>query len=107
MYDENISRKVNYWVNKMTKTDINQIFVKNGGIEYLWCSLEWAALNFNQILTSRQVTFRSLQQHKHRVGLNALANRFFILNDKIPLEWFNMSMDTFKVNCKKRFLLCT
>ena len=70
-------------------------------------SLEWAALNFNQILTSRQVTFRSLQQHKHRVGLNALANRFFILNDTIPLEWFNMSLDTFKVNCKKRFLFCT
>ena len=39
-----------------------------------------------------------------RVGLNALSNRFHCLNDLIPLSWLNMSMNTFKVNCKKLLL---
>ena len=43
-------------------------------------SLEWAALNFNQIFTSRQITFKSRHQNVKRVGLNALANRFYIPN---------------------------
>ena len=67
-------------------------------------SLEWAALNFNQILTSRQSKFFSLRGNNKRVGLNAIANRFFILNNRIPLNWFNLSIDSFKVHCKSEFL---
>ena len=65
---------------------------------------EWVALNFNQILTSRQTKFFSAKANKRKVGLNALANRFFILNNRIPLDWFKMSIDTFKVHCKKEFV---
>ena len=65
---------------------------------------EWVHLNFNQILTSRQTTFMSAKNNRKRVGLNAFANRFFILNGRIPLVWFNMSFDCFKVHCKKEFL---
>ena len=67
-------------------------------------TLEWAALNFNMIQTSRQINFKSMKQNKKRVGLNALANRSFILNDKIPLEWFNKSIILFKLKCKEKFL---
>ena len=67
-------------------------------------TLEWAALNFNMILTLRQINFKSMKQNKKRVGLNALANRSFILNDKIPLEWFNKSIILFKLKCKEKFL---
>ena len=45
-----------------------------------------------------------MRQNNKRVGLNALANRAFIANDKIPLDWFNKSLDTFKVKCKEKFL---
>ena len=62
------------------------------------------ALNFNQILTSRQSKFFSLRGNNKRVGLNAIANRFFILNNRIPLNWFNLSIDSFKVHCKSEFL---
>ena len=68
-------------------------------------SLEWVSLNFNQILTSRQTTFKSNKANSKRVGLNALANRLFILNGRIPLSWLNLSLDSFKLKCKKEFLL--
>ena len=43
-------------------------------------TMEWRALNFNQILTSRQTKFLSTKGNKKKVRLNALANRVFILN---------------------------
>ena len=66
---------------------------------------EWLELNFNQVFTSRQTKFITLKTNRRKVGLNALANRAFILNNKIPLEWINMSLNTFKVYWKKEFLI--
>ena len=67
-------------------------------------SLEWQFLNFNQVLTSRQTLFHSIKANLKRVGLNALANRLFILNNKIPLEWLNLSYNSFKIKCKESLL---
>ena len=67
-------------------------------------SMEWVALNVNQINTSRQTNFISTKSHKKRVGLNALANRFFILNNKIPLAELSKSLNTFKIFCKIKFM---
>ena len=58
-------------------------------------SHEWVCLNFNQILTSRQTSFMATRNHRKKVGLNTLANRVFILNNRIPLNWFNKSFNTF------------
>ena len=65
---------------------------------------EWAALNLNQINTSRQIHFVTGKSNLKRVGLNAIANRYHILNGKIPLNNFNESLDSFKIFCKKKFL---
>ena len=65
---------------------------------------EFVGLNFNQILTSRQTNFVSSRNNNLKVGINCLSNRFYILNNKIPLKWFNQSIDTFKIHCKKLFL---
>ena len=67
-------------------------------------TIEWVALNYNQILTSRQTKFKAARANTKKVGLNAFSNRIFILNDKIPLSWFSMTLETFKINCKKEFL---
>ena len=67
-------------------------------------NFEWLSLNFNMIFTSRQTTFMTIKDNTKRVGLNALANRVSILNGKIPLAWFNFTLETFKVKCKKEFL---
>ena len=67
-------------------------------------SLEWCALHFNQILTSRQTKFKSGKSNRLKVGQNALTNRFFILNDQIPIKWLEGGYETFKVKCKKLFI---
>ena len=67
-------------------------------------SIEFTALNFNQILTSRQTRFKTSRNNKTKVGLNSLANRFHALNDQIPLEWLNDSYITYKVKCKNVFI---
>ena len=65
-------------------------------------SLEWVSLNWNQILTSRQFKFEILNVKK--VGLNNLVNRLSALISKIPLDWLNGSLDSFKVKAKKLLL---
>ena len=66
--------------------------------------VEFVGQNFNQILTGRQTNFISLKSNNFKVGINALANRFYLLNNKIPLQWLNLSLNTFKVHCKKLFM---
>ena len=63
-------------------------------------SLEWTSSNVNQILTSRQTHLSILKSNNRKVGLNILTNRQSCLNGKIPLDWLNGSVDSFKVKCK-------
>ena len=56
-------------------------------------------LNWNQILTSRQTNFKILKSNDNKMGLIILTNRLSILNGKIPLDWLNSSIDSFKVKC--------
>ena len=67
-------------------------------------SIEFVHLNQNQILTSRQTNFKTIKSNSFKVGINSLSNRLSHINNQIPLSWLNMSMDTFKVHCKKLFL---
>ena len=60
-------------------------------------TIEWAALNFNQISTPRQINFIAKRANIKKVGLNAFANRVYILNNRIPLSWFDMSIEMFKI----------
>ena len=66
--------------------------------------VEWLMLNDLQVLTSRQTKFVIQKGNNTKVGLNALANRLHIINNKIPLSWLNLSVDTFKVKCKSLLL---
>ena len=68
-------------------------------------SNEFVQLNLNQILTSRQTVFKTSKNNVFKVGMNSLTNRLTHINDTIPLTWLNMSVDTYKVHCKK-LLLC-
>ena len=66
---------------------------------------EFCLLNVNQILTSRQTHFISLKSNNHRVGINRLSNRLYVLNKAIPLDWLNDSSSTYKIKCKKLMLM--
>ena len=88
--DELMMYKLALCLYKLYNTDFNTI--------------EFINLNQNQILTSRQDSFKSLKNNIYKVGHNSLANRLHILNNKIPLKWLNLSMDSFKIHCKRLLL---
>ena len=67
-------------------------------------TFDWTVMNFNQIFTSRQTRFMLLKTNRTKVGLNLMANRFSILNGKIPFLWLNESNTSFKLKCKRLFL---
>ena len=66
--------------------------------------IEFVHLNVLQILTSRQTCFKTLKDNVYKVGMNSLTNRLTHINEIIPLTWLNMSIDTFKVHCKRLIL---
>jgi hypothetical protein len=65
---------------------------------------EWIDLNFDQICTSRQLIFMTNRANKSCVGMNSLTNRFFHLNNKTLLSWLYKSSDSYKIECKNKFL---
>ena len=65
---------------------------------------EWLHLNFNIINTTRQTRFMTKRDNSLKIGLNCPTNRFYVLNNKIPLMWFNKSFDSYKIECKSLFL---
>ena len=65
---------------------------------------DWVSLNLNSINTTRQTKFSTNRTNRLKVGMNQLANRLYLINNKIELDWFNHSVDTFKIKCKKLFL---
>ena len=67
--------------------------------------IEFVLLNMNQILTGRQTHFNSIKSNHFKVGINSLSNRFNELNNKIPLAWLNLSLNSFKIKCKSLFLI--
>ncbi len=67
-------------------------------------NIDWINLNFNQMLSRRQTFFETTNTSNYRIGSNFLSNRLHILNKKIPLEWLNSPLNSFKIKCKKLFL---
>ena len=73
---------------------------------YSYCefnSVEFILLNFNQIFTSCQTTFKTNKSNRTKVGIISLVNRLHSINDKIPLDWLRLSMESFKLKCKELF----
>ena len=67
-------------------------------------SLEWIALNFQQILKSRQLNFSISCNNSYKIGKNKLCNRLSLLNNKIPLSWLALTLESYKIKCKDKFL---
>ena len=65
---------------------------------------DWVRLNFQQTLTSRQTNFVIFQNNNYKIGNNLICNRLSILNNKVPLKWLALSLETFKMKCKVKFL---
>ena len=66
--------------------------------------IEFQLLNFNQILTGRQLNFCTVRSNSFKVGMNCLSNRLHSINNLIPLSWLNLSQDSFKIKCKEKMI---
>ena len=71
-------------------------------VEY---NIEFVLLNMKKIWTGRQTYFNSIKSNHFKVGINSLSNRLNELNNKIPLAWLNLSLNSFKIKCKPLFLI--
>ena len=69
------------------------------------CDNEMMWLNFQIVDNARLQTWSFLMRHTYDVGKNILINRMHILNGKIEKNWINLSLDTYKVKCKAKFLM--
>ena len=65
---------------------------------------DWIQMNFQQILTSRQMNFIISRDNNCMIGGNLICNRLTILNTFIPLEWLALTYGSFKLKCKDKFL---
>jgi hypothetical protein len=62
---------------------------------------EWVYSNFERQLNLRQSTFIVNRHNNLLVWMNAMASRFFTLNNQIPSEWLNETHQKFKLYCKE------
>ena len=65
---------------------------------------DWVDLNFNQILTSHHKNFQITKTIKYKAGNNLLSSRLTVVNNKIELNDFNLSLETFKIKYKNQML---
>ena len=49
-------------------------------------TMDWVHLNFQQILTSRQLNFIASRNNDNKIGFNSICNRLTLLNNLIPLS---------------------
>ena len=47
---------------------------------------------------------RIAKHNRLRLGFNTISNRLWYLNDKIQLDWLNLSFETFKIKMKELFI---
>ena len=67
-------------------------------------NVNWMDLNLQQNFNDRNNFVQIFETSKIIIGRNTLVNRFKCLNNTIEYDWLNLSLDTFKVKCKLKFL---
>ena len=65
---------------------------------------EWCHLNDQHLFSRRSDVFAVARSNILRVGNNILVNRLATLNNKVPLEWLNLSFNSYKIKAKTAFL---
>ena len=65
---------------------------------------EFLNLNFQLNQNPRIQHANFFNRSNYESGKNILLNRLSHLNNKIPKDWLELSLDTFKVKCKTLFL---
>ena len=64
---------------------------------------DWLSLNFNQANTNRQTKFNVRKNNQLMVGMNILNNRFYELDNIIPLTGLTRQLTISKYHVKTCF----
>ena len=67
-------------------------------------SFEWQQMFFVQNFNERNQIAKFIDLSRYKIGKNLITNRLNIINNKIPLNWLNLSHTTYKLKCKELFL---
>ena len=70
-----------------------------------FCENELMWLNFQIVDNARSQTWSFITRQNYDVGKNILLNRMHVLNNKIEKNWINLTLNTYKVKCKEKFLM--
>ena len=74
--------------------------LSNTKAEYYYLpTSDWTKINFNIISTTGHSKFAVNSSDRLKLGMNVLSNRFWFLNGKIDMNWFNLSFESFKNKC--------
>ena len=65
---------------------------------------DWLDMNNQQNFNARNKMFHINDTSRIAVGKNILPNRLTTLNNKVNLDWLNLSLITFKLKMKDIFL---
>ena len=69
--------------------------------------IDWIQINFNQNLNNRNVNFEVYTNSNYKIGKNnKILSRLACINSKIPLNWLNKEINSYKILCKEKFLSC-
>ena len=64
----------------------------------------WLNLNFQQNFGQINKFVRIFDNSRIKIGRNNMINRLNMLNDQIEYDWLNLSINSYKLKCKERFL---
>ena len=65
---------------------------------------DWIDMNTQQNFNTRNGKFHITDKSRLKIGINVICNRLKVLNNKINLDWLNLSLTSFKLKMKEMFL---
>ena len=65
---------------------------------------DWIDMNYQQNFNTRNRKFHITDNSRLKIGINIMSNRLKVLNDKIDLDWLNLSLNSYKLKMKEIFL---
>jgi hypothetical protein len=65
---------------------------------------DWHEFSDQIICTRRQQAFEIFRSNNYKIGKNMIANKFYFINGKIQLDFFNLPYPSFKYRMRNVFL---
>ena len=67
-------------------------------------SKEWLSLNFQQNFSARGTQVKIYKTNNLKIGKNLAVNRLKLINGLIEYQWLNLKFESYKIQCKSKFL---